>query len=275
MVNYGTCFKIHLRLIEQALKKELQSRAERPRTIHQAIQYAVFTGGKRFRPVLVLAACEACGGRMKDALRPACAVELIHTYSLVHDDLPALDNDAVRRGRPTCHKKFGEATAILAGDGLLTLAFEILSGIQPAEKAIRLVREISTAAGVHGMIAGQVEDIETISKRLDLATHDFICVNKTGKLIRSSVKAGALVAGASPKKLALIDRYAHAVGLAFQVVDDLLDQDGYCRFMPEDQVVQKARQLIKTAKTVAGKLGTRARYLVLLADFLESRIPRK
>jgi geranylgeranyl diphosphate synthase, type II len=275
MVNYGTCFKIHLRLIERALKKELQSRAERPRTIHQAIQYAVFTGGKRFRPVLVLAACEACGGRMKDALRPACAVELIHTYSLVHDDLPALDNDAVRRGRPTCHKKFGEATAILAGDGLLTLAFEILSGVQPAEKAIRLVREISTAAGVHGMIAGQVEDIETISKRLDLATHDFICVNKTGKLIRSSVKAGALVAGASPKKLALIDRYAHAIGLAFQVVDDLLDQDGYCRFMPEDQVVQKARQLIKTAKTVAGKLGTRARYLVLLADFLESRIPRK
>ena len=212
---------------------------------------------------------------MKDALRPACAVELIHTYSLVHDDLAALDNDAVRRGRPTCHKKFGEATAILAGDGLLTLAFEILSGIQPAEKAIRLVREISTAAGVHGMIAGQVEDIETISKRLDLATHDFICVNKTGKLIRASVKAGALVAGASPKKLALIDRYAHAIGLAFQVVDDLLDQDGYCRFMPEDRVVQKAEKLIQTAKKVAGKLGTRARCLVLLADFLESRIPQK
>ena len=275
MADYGTCFKVHLRLIEQTLKKELQSRAGRPKAIHQAMQYAVFTGGKRFRPILVLAACEACGGRMKDAIRPACALELIHTYSLVHDDLPALDNDAVRRGRLTCHKKFGEATAILAGDGLLTLAFEILSGVQPAERAIRLVREISIAAGARGMIAGQVEDIETASRRLDLATHDFICANKTGKLIHASVRAGALVADASPKQLSLVDRYARAVGLAFQVVDDLLDQDGYCRFMPEDRVVQKAEKLIQTAKKVAGKLGTRARCLVLLADFLESRIPQK
>ncbi|HPW64894.1 MAG TPA: polyprenyl synthetase family protein, partial [Candidatus Omnitrophota bacterium] len=157
-MKYERFFKKQLRAIEKELRRIMKTRQARPRSIHRVMQYAVFTGGKRFRPVLTLAVCEACGGKMRDVLPAACAIEMIHTYSLIHDDLPALDNDDLRRGQPTCHKKFGEAAAILAGDGLLTLAFEVLSEVKPAERAAELVRRVSTASGTHGMIGGQVED---------------------------------------------------------------------------------------------------------------------
>ena len=183
-MHYETFFKKYLVLIEKRMRREFGARRKRPFIIHQAMQYAAFTGGKRFRPVLTLASCEACGGKPQDAILAALAIELIHTYSLVHDDLPALDNDDIRRGKPTCHKKFSEANAILAGDGLLTLAFEFLAGIRPADRAVRLVHEVATAAGVHGMIGGQVADLETPARKKSLAEHDFISRYKTGALLR-------------------------------------------------------------------------------------------
>ncbi|OQA57341.1 MAG: Farnesyl diphosphate synthase [Candidatus Omnitrophica bacterium ADurb.Bin277] len=273
-MEYGIFFKKHLGLIEREIRKLMKKCEGRPLSIHRAMQYAVFTGGKRFRPVLTLAVCEACGGRLKDAIPAACAIELIHTYSLVHDDLPALDNDNERRGKPSCHKKFGEAAAILAGDGLLTLAFQVLGGVKPFDRAARLVLEVSTAAGAGGMIGGQVEDIETAENKIDLAAHDFICAGKTGALIRAGAVAGAISAGASSKKIAMAGRYGALIGLAFQVVDDLLDGDGYCRFMPRDKAVKKAERLIREAKKTAVKLGRECRGLGYLADFLGARIPK-
>ena len=167
-MKYETHFKSSLAFIEKKLRQTLCAREKAPVIIRKAMQYAAFTGGKRFRPVLTLAACAACGGKPQDAILGALAVELIHTYSLVHDDLPALDNDNVRRGKPTCHRKFGEANAILTGDALLTLAFELLAEVRPADKAVRLVREIAVAAGVRGMIGGQVADLSGESRKKSL-----------------------------------------------------------------------------------------------------------
>jgi len=272
-VKYETFLKTHLELIEKKLRQEFLRREALPVIIHKAMQYAVFTGGKRFRPVLALSACEACGGKSKDALPAALTIELIHTYSLVHDDLPALDDDDTRRGKPTCHRKFGEANAILAGDGLLTLAFELLADIRPAERGIRILREISTAAGVHGMIGGQVADLMGSSQKSQKEL-DFICKNKTGQLIRVSAVAGALSAGASTAQLRRIARYGECLGLAFQVVDDILDRDGYSRVLNRAQAIQKAKQLIAEARKAAGGFGVKATKLVFLADYLEARIPQ-
>lgn len=272
-MKYERFFKKHLTLIEQRLRREFGARRKRPFIIHQAMQYAAFTGGKRFRPVLALASCETCGGKSRDAILAALAIELIHTYSLVHDDLPALDNDDTRRGKPTCHKKFGEANAILAGDGLLTLAFEFLAGIRPADRAIRLVHEVATAAGVHGMIGGQVADLEAPSRKKTLAEHDFISRYKTGALLRVSAIAGAVAAGANARELKAITRYGECIGLAFQVIDDILDKDGYCRAMSVAAATVKAVHLIEQAKKETKIFGAKGKALVFLADFLKSRIP--
>jgi len=271
---YENFFRRHLALIEKELKGRLRAQEARPISIHKAMQYAVFTGGKRFRPMLALSACEACGGKPQDVLLAALAVELIHTYSLVHDDLPALDNDATRRGKPTCHKKFGEANAILAGDALQTLAFELLSEIKPADRVAYMLREISKAAGTHGMIGGQVADLEAPSKKKTLAEHDFISRCKTGALIRVSAVAGAIAAGAAKRELRAITRYGECLGLAFQVVDDILDRDGYCKVISAKTTTAKAIRLIGQAKKEAKILGRKAEALVFLADFLESRIPK-
>ena len=260
--------------MEKKLKDTLLAQEARPLSIHKAMQYAIFTGGKRFRPVLALSACEACGGKSQDVLPAALAVELIHTYSLVHDDLPALDNDDTRRGKPTCHKKFGEANAILAGDALLTLAFELVAGIKPATRAVRILREISKAVGTHGMIGGQVADLEAPARKKALAEHDFISRTKTGALIRVSAMAGAIAADASARELKIITRYGECLGLAFQVVDDILDNDGYCKVMSVKTATAKAVRLIKHAKKEANALGCKAEALVFLTDFLESRIPK-
>jgi geranylgeranyl diphosphate synthase type II len=274
-MTYEQFFKRRLALIEGKLKSMLRAQEARPLSIHKAMQYVAFTGGKRFRPVLALSACEACGGKPQDVLLAALAVELIHTYSLVHDDLPALDNDDTRRGKPACHKKFGEASAILAGDALLTLAFESIARIKPAHRAVDVLREISKAAGTRGMIGGQVADLEVSSRKKTLAEHDFISRTKTGALIRVSAMAGAIAAGAAVRKFRAITRYGECLGLAFQVVDDILDKDGYCKAMSVKAATAKAVRLIGQAKKEIKILGRKAKTLVFLADFLKSRIPIK
>ena len=264
-------------LIERALRRRLPARTAAPSEVHEAMHYAVLNGGKRFRPILVLSACEGVGGDPKQALLPACAVEFIHSYSLVHDDLPALDNDEMRRGVPTCHRKFGEALAILAGDALLTRAFQLLSEVRPAHKALTLIGELADAAGTRGMIGGQVVDI-LLSKngsgpKLNLTTLDYLSHNKTGRLIQASAVMGAVVGTNSEAKLKRIRRYGETLGLAFQVIDDIMDGDGYLRLMNFNEAQQKAEGLIRKAQKEAESFGKRGKRLIELADFLLTRIP--
>lgn len=274
-MKFEEYFKTDLSKIDSALRKFLPRIDLYPQTLHEAMHYSVLIGGKRFRPLLTLAVCEALSGDLERALYPACALEFIHCYSLVQDDLPALDNDDMRRGNPTCHKKFGEATALLASDGLLTLAFEILAEVKPAEMAVRLVREISTASGTCGMIGGQAADIEAVAKTPDVAMLDFINIHKTGKLIKASAVSGALTAGVADDVIARVQRYGEYLGLAFQCVDDLLDGDGYLRHMSARELEENTRLLIAKAKEEARSLGKSSDKLVFLADFLEQRMPNK
>jgi len=236
------------------------------------MRYAVLNGGKRFRPLLVLSACEAVGGDPKKALPAASAVEFVHAYSLVHDDLPALDNDDLRRGKPACHRQFGEALAILTGDALLTRAFELLSEIKPAGKSIQLIGELADAAGTHGMIGGQAADILLVKNgsngSSDIQTAEYISRNKTGRLIEASAVLGALIGTSSPSKLKRIRRFGAALGLAFQVADDIMDGDGYLRFMNPNQARKKFSNLIEKAKREARPFGKNGRPLFELADFL-------
>lgn len=202
-----------------------------PPAVFEAMRYSLFAGGKRVRPILAVAAAEALGAKAAGLLPAAGALELIHTYSLVHDDLPAMDDDDLRRGRPTCHKVYGEAIAILAGDGLLTMAFEALSDPRrlkaiPAPRLLAIIREIATASGVFGMVGGQVVDIQSEGKEMDLPTLEYIHTHKTGALIRASVRVGALYAGAGERQFAALSRYGELVGLAFQIADDILDLTG-------------------------------------------------
>jgi geranylgeranyl diphosphate synthase type II len=214
------------RRVDAALERWLPAESVDPPTIHKAMRYSVFAGGKRMRPLLAIAAAEAVSDAPDGIESAACALELIHTYSLIHDDLPALDNDDLRRGRPTCHKVFGDAMAILAGDALLTIAFEVLSNLDcvRAEQKIALVRELATASGtVGGMIGGQVNDIEGEGKFATAALLESIHRAKTGALLRASVRMGAIYAGADDAQLDALTRFGEHVGLAFQIVDDVLD----------------------------------------------------
>lgn len=273
-MKYEDYYQSHLRIVHQTLDQWLPRNGKHPPAIHDVMRYAIFPGGKRFRAVLTLAACEACGGKAEDAACPAAAIELIHGYSLVHDDLPALDNDDLRRGKPTVHKQYGEALAILAGDGLLTLAFQILAAVQPAEKAVRLLEEISTASGTYGMIGGQVADLITDPEKLSLPMLDYINAHKTGKLIKASAVSGAIAAQASKKNCDRMNKYGELIGLAFQSVDDLMDGDGYLKLAKSKDVRSKTRDLIAEAKRTVKPLGTKAAKLMKLADYLLSRIPR-
>ncbi|MBI5599684.1 MAG: polyprenyl synthetase family protein [Deltaproteobacteria bacterium] len=198
--------------------------------LRAAMRYSVFAGGKRIRPILVLAAFAAAGrhsgGDTEDAAMPtACAFECVHTYSLIHDDLPAIDNDDVRRGKPACHRAFGEATAILAGDALLTMAFEMiaLSPRVPAERLVAVSSELARAAGSAGMIGGQVVDIESEGMEVSLPAVEHIHIHKTGRLITAAIRCGAMIAGADETKLRALTRYGERVGLAFQIADDILN----------------------------------------------------
>ena len=211
--------------MDVALERLLPAESAQPSSIHTAMRYSVFAGGKRMRPILCLESARIFTEDVTRALHPACAIEFIHTYSLIHDDLPALDNDDLRRGKPTCHKKFGEAIAILAGDGLLTLAFETIGATPvPPERRVAMLSEIASAAGtVNGMVGGQVADIEAERKPVDATMLEYIHRSKTAALIRASVTAGALCAGAPPDEVARLRRFGETIGWAFQVTDDILD----------------------------------------------------
>jgi geranylgeranyl diphosphate synthase type II len=211
--------------VDAQLERLLPGDSVKPPSIHQAMRYSVFAGGKRIRPILCLETARIFEAHAKAALYPGCAIEFIHTYSLIHDDLPALDNDDLRRGKPTSHKKFGEATAILAGDGLLTLAFETVAAapVSP-ERRVAMVAEIAAAAGtVNGMVGGQVADLESEGKKVGPETLEYIHRSKTAALIRASVTSGALCAGAPAEDVARLRRFAETIGWAFQVTDDILD----------------------------------------------------
>ncbi len=233
--------------VDEALDRFLPAETELPHSLHKAMRYSVFAGGKRVRPILMLAACQAVGGNTEAAIPTACAMEMIHTYSLIHDDLPAMDDDDFRRGNPTNHKVFGEAVAILAGDALLTEASKLISDprfasdVPPAAR-LAVIHEIATCAGSYGMVGGQVVDMESEGKAdMDLPTVQYIHTHKTGALIKASVVAGALLGGADESRLAAIKRYGEAAGLAFQIADDILDIEGTTEEIGKDAGSDEAR----------------------------------
>ncbi len=217
-------------IIDAALDRLLPPAKSWPNRLHEAMRYAIFGGGKRLRPVLVRAACGAAGGDVELALEPACAVELIHTYSLVHDDLPAMDNDVLRRGRATVHVAFDEALAILAGDALLTLAFQVLAtypvGITWAQRRAAACALLAEAAGSAGLVGGQVEDLEAAGAPPDARRLERMHRAKTGALLAASVELGALLAGVAPERRAAFRRFGEQLGLSFQIADDILDVTG-------------------------------------------------
>jgi len=211
--------------VDAALDRFLPAENTQPPSIHQAMRYSVFAGGKRIRPILCLETARIFSSDLAPVFHPACAIEFIHTYSLIHDDLPALDNDDLRRGKPTCHKKFGEATAILAGDALLTLAFETIAAapVEPA-RCVAMVIEIASAAGtVNGMVGGQVADLEAEGQRIAPEMLEYIHRSKTAALIRASVASGALCSGAPRDDVERLRRFGDAIGWLFQITDDILD----------------------------------------------------
>jgi geranylgeranyl diphosphate synthase type II len=223
-MNLNEYLRSRRALIDQTLDHHLPPEDTPPTSIHQAMRYAVLGGGKRIRPILAMAAAEACGADIEPLLVPICALELIHTYSLVHDDLPAIDNDDLRRGRKTTHVVYGEAIGILTGDALLTEAFAWLARpAVDAERQLRAAREVAEAIDSRGMIGGQVADIEGSSEEGTIEQLEFIHRNKTGKLLTAAVVLGGILAGASEEIVGVLRRYGNAVGLAFQIVDDLLD----------------------------------------------------
>lgn len=280
------------REVDRALDRFLPKASVAPTTIHKAMRYSLFAGGKRLRPILCLAAAEACGGKISAALPHACAVECIHTYSLIHDDLPSMDNDDLRRGRPTCHKVFGDGIAILAGDALLTIAFEIATNSKPVSRYdLRdIFREITVAAGSRKLIAGQVADLEAEGRRLTRAEVRSIHENKTAALLTTSIRLGAMSANATAKQLAAVTAFGRALGLAFQVIDDILDvtqtSEKLGKSAGKDLAAQKAtypavigleksraeaRRLTAQAHRALESLGKNAGVLRALADYLLAR----
>ena len=285
--------EVDQRRVEQALDWILPSEDEYPPSIHRAMRYAVFAGGKRLRPILCIEAGRLLGGDEAALVRVASALELIHTYSLIHDDLPALDNDDLRRGKPTCHRAFGEATAILAGDALLTLAFETVStpGLIPADRQLQLVHDLGHGIGTRGgMVGGQVVDLETAGGEVDAVTLEYIHAAKTGSFIRGAVRAGAIVAGASGDDLGRLTVYGEKAGLAFQIADDLLDVLGSTeatgKAVAKDRAQNKATYPglygVEESQRIAARLvgeaveallpyGERRRRLEEIAQFLIAR----
>jgi geranylgeranyl diphosphate synthase type II len=270
--------------IESTLNRLLHSPKKYPPIIHQAMRYAVFGKGKRLRPILLIAAAEACGGKASDVLPAACAIEMIHTYSLIHDDLPAIDDDDYRRGKLSCHKKFGEAMAILAGDALLTRAFEVLSQKRlPKYGAFqaKVISQVTQAIGTEGMLGGQVEDIQSLSSPTQTQREKrlaYIHSRKTGALINVALKVGGILAGASRGELKALDKYGRNFGLAFQITDDILDKKEkreltYPRIYGLKASRKKVRRLIRSAKVPLKGFKKRGELLKKLIDyFVESRI---
>jgi geranylgeranyl diphosphate synthase type II len=261
-MDLAAYLKSRQQMIDRALDRFLPRESAPPPTIHKAMRYSLFAGGKRLRPILCLAAAESCKGKLSAAIPLACAMECIHTYSLVHDDLPSMDNDDVRRGRATCHKVFGDGIAVLAGDALLTVAFEIAARAKPARRysMSEILREIAVAAGSRKLIAGQVADLEAEGRKVSRDELRYIHENKTSAMITTSVRLGAMSANAEPKKLGALTKFGYSLGLAFQVIDDILD------------VTQTSEKLGKSAgKDVAAQKATYPAVIGLDASRAEAR----
>jgi geranylgeranyl diphosphate synthase type II len=257
------------------------------------MRYSLLAGGKRLRPILCLAACELAGGEAMQALPTAVALEMIHTMSLIHDDLPAMDDDDLRRGRPTNHKVYGEAVAILAGDALLTRAFEMValrSPDVPAERLLKVVGELSLVAGAPGLVGGQVVDLESEGKEVDLETLEYIHLHKTGALLSACVISGAMIGGADEALIKALRIYARGIGLAFQIIDDILDitassevlgktagkdliadKTTYPKLLGLDESRRRADALVNEAKESLQPWAEKAMPLLALADFITSR----
>src|SRR5947208_7520610 len=281
------------RLIDQALEKLLPSARQRPESIHQAMRHSVFAGGKRLRPILCMEAARMVAGKLPAGIENlGSALEMLHTYSLIHDDLPALDNDDLRRGKPTCHVVFGEALAILAGDALQTQAYEVLARLKcPAEARVKIIEEIARGTGtIDGMIGGQVKDLEAERQRPDAATLEYIHRSKTGALITASLVTGGIYAGGSHVEIQRLRDFGRAVGLAFQIVDDVLDvtqsseqlgktagkdtaseKATYPALFGIDASLKQADQLVATGCAALDSFGARAQTLKDLAHFLAER----
>jgi len=292
------------KIVEEGFERYLAPSDDCPARLRESIRYSVEAGGKRLRPVMVLLACEACGGDPTDAIPAAVAIEFIHTYSLIHDDLPAMDNDDLRRGRPTNHKQFDEATAILAGDGLLTLAFEIVAReIKPAEVAVACVVDLASAAGIEGMVGGQMADLQgerpeiadaaqagTDDQSRKIAQLEAIHLRKTGRLLRSALTMGGRIAKADKNTIEMLDHFGKCIGLAFQIADDLLDITGDAAKMGKgvrkdaelgkltypglwglEESRRRARSLIDEACRSIEPLGDRGLRLEALARFVLER----
>ena len=279
-------------LVEAGLLRELREDEAFDARLAESMKYSLMAGGKRLRPILLMASADAVGGRGEDFLPSACALEMIHTYSLIHDDLPAMDDDDYRRGRLTNHKVYGAGVATLAGDALLTLAFEVLTrqeGVS-AETILHVVREVSIAAGANGMVGGQALDLESEGKRIDRDTLRRMHMAKTGALFRAAVRSGAVLAGADEAKLAALTEYAEAFGLAFQITDDILDVTGdeatigkpvgsdernhkstYVTLTSLDEAKRLARKAADRAHRALDSLGENAAFLDELAEYLVTR----
>lgn len=258
-------------LINKRLDLILPKETAYPVRLHKAMRYSVFSGGKRIRPILAIESCLCCGGNISGCIDAACAIELIHTFSLIHDDLPAMDDDDYRRGKLTCHKKFDEATAILAGDALIAMAFEILApGKRPVIET-RLVREFAGSIGSIGIAGGQCVDIEREGKKNDKKILNYINSKKTGELIKVSLKMGAITSDAGDKKIRQLEKFGAYIGEAFQIVDDILDNGGTVRVFGRAAAIKRADLLTKKAKEALRIFKTKADTLKKIADFLIER----
>lgn len=294
-MNLKTELQKKIEITDRALDKYLPQEGHPQKVLFDAMRYSVFAGGKRLRPILMMAASEFVEGRLEDVLPFACAMEMIHTYSLIHDDLPAMDNDDYRRGKLTNHKVYGDAIAILAGDGLLNYAVElmlqaILEDNANSMRKILAMKEIASAAGVYGMIGGQVVDLMSENKKIDKNTLDFIHNHKTAALIIASIRAGAILGGANDAELKALTEFAKNIGLGFQITDDILDIIGdeqklgkkigsdmekhkstYPSIHGLDISIKKVKELFDQGIRAIDHFGERADFLVCLADYLVKR----
>ena len=293
-MSFKSSLKYRVDYIEKLLKEHMPEEKGYQKTIFEAMNYSLKAGGKRLRPILTLEACRIVGGNEEDVIPFAIAIEMIHTYSLIHDDLPALDDDDLRRGRPTNHKVYGDAMAILAGDGLLNYAFEIMLsssiGKENPAKYLNAINEIAKSSGVYGMIGGQVVDIESEDKKIEMEKLDFIHLNKTAAIIVGCMRAGAIIGDATAEQLENITKYATNIGLSFQIADDILDITGdesklgkkvgsdidnnkstYPSLIGLEKSKEIANDLINEAKTRISNIKGDTEFLNDLAEYIVAR----
>jgi len=293
-MEFKDVLKEKINYIETLLNEYMPKEEGYQQTVIQAMNYSLKAGGKRLRPILTLESCKIVGGKESDAIPFAVAIEMIHTYSLIHDDLPALDNDDLRRGKPTNHKVFGEAMATLAGDALLNYAFEVMlsssTDKKDSNKYLKAINEIAKHAGIYGMIGGQVVDVESENKIIDKDKLDFIHLNKTAAMIIGCMRAGAIIGGANEEELEKVTKYGKNIGLSFQIVDDILDITGdeaklgkpigsdienhkstYPSLLGLEKSRQIARQLIEEGKSSIDGLSSEIDFLNQLGDYIISR----